>query len=41
MTDTEIKIGVFSDVGFTKTAEFGDAAKVFTSWCNDNGLCRS
>ncbi|MFZ2239849.1 MAG: ABC transporter substrate-binding protein [Gordonia amarae] len=37
VTDTDIKIGVFSDVGFTKKAEFGDAAKVFTSWCNDNG----
>ena len=37
VTDTDIKIGVFSDVGFTKKSEFGDAAKVFTSWCNDNG----
>ncbi|MEE3849499.1 ABC transporter substrate-binding protein [Gordonia sp. LSe1-13] len=37
VTDSEIKVGTFSDVGFTKVSEFGDAAKVFTSWCNDNG----
>ncbi|WP_436790716.1 ABC transporter substrate-binding protein [Yinghuangia sp. YIM S10712] len=33
----EIKVGVMSDVGFTKNSEFGDAAKVFTAWCNDAG----
>ncbi|MEU9288593.1 ABC transporter substrate-binding protein [Streptomyces sp. NPDC048275] len=37
VTDSEIKVGVFSDVGFTKNAEFVNAAKVFTSWCNDAG----
>jgi len=37
VTSTDIKIGVFSDVGFTKNPEFVNAAKVFTSWCNDAG----
>lgn len=37
VTASEIKLGVFSDIGFTKNPEFVDAAKVFTSWCNDNG----
>ena len=37
VTDTEIKVGVFSDVGFTKNPEFVNAAKVFTSWCNELG----
>ncbi|GAA4994517.1 hypothetical protein GCM10023205_79140 [Yinghuangia aomiensis] len=37
VTAGEIKIGVFSDVGFTKVSEFPDAAKVFTQWCNDAG----
>ncbi|WP_436791303.1 ABC transporter substrate-binding protein [Yinghuangia sp. YIM S10712] len=37
VTDKEIKVGVVSDVGFTKNPEFIDAAKVFTSWCNDAG----
>ncbi|AZG45783.1 ABC transporter substrate-binding protein [Gordonia insulae] len=37
VTDDGIQIGTFSDVGFTKNAEFENAAKVFTSWCNDNG----
>ncbi|GAA3720070.1 hypothetical protein GCM10022238_38040 [Gordonia hankookensis] len=37
VSDSEIQVGVLSDVGFTKNAEFVDAAKVFTSWCNDNG----
>ncbi|WP_436791795.1 ABC transporter substrate-binding protein [Yinghuangia sp. YIM S10712] len=37
VTDKEIKLGVFSDVGFTKNQELADAAKVFTSWCNDAG----
>ncbi|HWU04975.1 MAG TPA: ABC transporter substrate-binding protein, partial [Streptomyces sp.] len=35
--DDKIQVGVFSDVGFTKKSEFVDAAKVFTSWCNDAG----
>ncbi|WP_199484791.1 ABC transporter substrate-binding protein [Actinomadura craniellae] len=37
VTDKEIKLGVFSDVGFTKQSEFIDAAKAFTSWCNAAG----
>lgn len=37
VTDDQIQVGVLSDVGFTQNSEFGDAAKVFTSWCNDNG----
>lgn len=34
VTASDIKVGVFSDVGFTKNPEFENAAKVFTSWCN-------
>jgi ABC-type branched-subunit amino acid transport system substrate-binding protein len=34
---SEIQVGVFTDVGFTKNPEFVDAAKVFTSWCNAAG----
>ncbi|HSA52055.1 MAG TPA: ABC transporter substrate-binding protein [Yinghuangia sp.] len=37
VTADEIKVGVMSDIGFTKNQEFVDAAKVFTSWCNDAG----
>ncbi|UGQ11556.1 ABC transporter substrate-binding protein [Yinghuangia sp. ASG 101] len=37
VTAKEIRVGVMSDVGFTKNSEFGDAAKVFTAWCNDLG----
>ncbi|MFD3926971.1 ABC transporter substrate-binding protein [Streptomyces sp. NPDC058614] len=37
VTPDSIKLGVFSDVGFTKKSEFVDAAKVFTSWCNAAG----
>ncbi|MCX5044222.1 ABC transporter substrate-binding protein [Aldersonia sp. NBC_00410] len=37
VTDSQIEVGVFSDVGFTKNSEFVDAAKVFTSWCNELG----
>lgn len=37
VTADEIKVGVFSDIGFTKKSEFIDAAKVFTSWCNAAG----
>ncbi|ABW13258.1 hypothetical protein Franean1_3866 [Parafrankia sp. EAN1pec] len=37
VTASEISVGVFSDVGFTKNSEFDDAAKVFTSWCNEAG----
>lgn len=34
---TEIEVGVFSDIGFTKNPDYVDAAKVFTSWCNAAG----
>ena len=37
VTESEIQVGTFSDEGFTKNSEFVDAAKVFTSWCNDLG----
>ncbi|MFI9833150.1 ABC transporter substrate-binding protein [Streptomyces sp. NPDC051913] len=37
VTADEIKLGVFTDLGFTKKSEFVDAAKVFTSWCNAAG----
>lgn len=37
VTADSIKLGVFSDIGFTKKSEFVDAAKVFTSWCNAAG----
>lgn len=37
VTSTEIKVGVFSDVGFTQNSEFPNTAKVFTSWCNAQG----
>ncbi|MFD1814562.1 ABC transporter substrate-binding protein [Rhodococcus gannanensis] len=37
VTADEINVGVFSDMGFTKNSEFADAAKVFTSWCNEAG----
>lgn len=37
VTDDEIQVGVMSDIGFTKRSEFVDAAKVFTSWCNEAG----
>ncbi|EME14337.1 hypothetical protein G419_25629 [Rhodococcus triatomae BKS 15-14] len=37
VTADEIQVGVFTDMGFTKQSEFADAAKVFTSWCNEAG----
>lgn len=37
VTATQIQLGVMSDVGFTKNQEFGNAAKVFTAWCNAAG----
>ncbi|MFF0081796.1 ABC transporter substrate-binding protein [Streptomyces canus] len=37
VTAKEINVGVLSDVGFTKNTEYADAAKAFTSWCNDAG----
>lgn len=37
VTAKEIKLGVFTDMGFTKKSEFVDAAKVFTTWCNEAG----
>jgi hypothetical protein len=37
VTAKEIQVGVFTDLGMTKNSEFPDAAKVFTSWCNEAG----
>lgn len=37
LTGSEIHLGVLTDEGFTKITEYPDAAKVFTSWCNDHG----
>jgi hypothetical protein len=37
VTTSQIQVGVFTDVGFTRNSEFIDAATVFTSWCNDAG----
>jgi hypothetical protein len=37
VTADSVKLGVFSDVGFSKNTEYLGAAKVFTSWCNDLG----
>ncbi|MET7767200.1 ABC transporter substrate-binding protein [Nocardia sp. NPDC005366] len=37
VTATEIEVGMFSDIGFTKNPDYVDAAKVFTSWCNAAG----
>ncbi|WP_280385517.1 ABC transporter substrate-binding protein [Nocardia wallacei] len=37
VTASEIEIGMFSDIGFTKNPDFVDAGKVFTSWCNAAG----
>lgn len=37
VTDSEIKVGVFTDVGFTKKPDMVNAAKVFTEWCNAAG----
>lgn len=37
VTATEINVGVFTDMGFTKVTEFPDTAEVFTKWCNDAG----
>ncbi|MFC8517249.1 ABC transporter substrate-binding protein [Streptomyces sp. NPDC057257] len=37
VTDKSVRLGVLSDIGFTKNSEFPDAAKVFTAWCNAAG----
>ncbi|MEV0711974.1 ABC transporter substrate-binding protein [Nocardia aurea] len=37
VTASDIEVGMFSDVGFTKNPDYVDAAKVFTSWCNAAG----
>ncbi|WP_405177713.1 ABC transporter substrate-binding protein [Nocardia sp. NBC_01377] len=37
VTATDIEVGMFSDIGFTKNPDYVDAAKVFTSWCNAAG----
>jgi ABC-type branched-subunit amino acid transport system substrate-binding protein len=37
VTASEIQVGTMTDLGFTQNSEYVDAAKVFTSWCNDAG----
>ncbi|MET7473723.1 ABC transporter substrate-binding protein [Streptomyces sp. NPDC005648] len=37
VTGSSIRVGVLTDLGFTKNSEFPDAAEVFTSWCNAAG----
>lgn len=37
VTASDIEVGMFSDIGFTKNPDYADAAKVFTSWCNAAG----
>jgi hypothetical protein len=37
VTASQIKVGVLSDVGFTKDPQLITAANVFTSWCNAAG----
>ncbi|MBA9005418.1 ABC transporter substrate-binding protein [Thermomonospora cellulosilytica] len=37
VTAEQIEVGVFTDMGFSKKSEFVDAAKVFTTWCNEAG----
>jgi Periplasmic binding protein len=37
ITAGEIRVGVMTDVGYTKDPELVNAAKVFTSWCNAAG----
>ncbi len=35
VTDDDIRVGVLSDVGFSRNPEFLDTAKASTSWCNE------
>jgi hypothetical protein len=37
VTAAQIKVGVLTDIGFTKLPDLVDTAKVFTSWCNAAG----
>jgi hypothetical protein len=37
VTATQIKVGVLTDVGFTKDPQLVNAANVFTDWCNAAG----
>lgn len=37
VTASQIKVGVMTDVGFTKDPQLINAANVFTSWCNAAG----
>jgi hypothetical protein len=37
VTATQVKVGVMTDVGFTKDPQLINAANVFTSWCNAAG----
>ncbi|WP_083884482.1 ABC transporter substrate-binding protein [Nocardia higoensis] len=34
---TQIEVGLFSDIGYTKDPDIADAAKVFVEWCNAAG----
>jgi len=34
---TQIEVGLFSDMGYTKDPDIADAAKVFVEWCNAAG----
>jgi Periplasmic binding protein len=37
VTDSQVKVGVLTDVGFTHDPQLINAANVFTSWCNAAG----
>ncbi|MBH0776975.1 ABC transporter substrate-binding protein [Nocardia bovistercoris] len=37
VTADSVKVGVFSDLGFTKNPEFIRASEIFAAWCNDKG----
>jgi hypothetical protein len=37
VTAAQIKVGVLTDIGYTKDPQLVNAAKVFTSWCNAAG----
>jgi hypothetical protein len=37
VTETEIDVSTFTDMGFTQNPEFPNTAEVFTAWCNEAG----
>jgi Periplasmic binding protein len=37
VTTSSIRVGMFTDIGFTRDPTFEDTAKVFTDWCNAAG----